>query len=100
MFTRFSAGLGGSLFVLAGIRIVADGEANSIVRYIGNVTDWRASVEGIAWTLLGIGLIFRFAFSKQWRIGNHYRKYLYELPFIGSAIGYCVATIGSIFEAV
>ena len=100
MFTRILASLFGSLFVLAGIRIIADGEANSIVRYVGNVTDWRASVEGISWTLLGIGLIFRFAVSKQWRIDNHYRRYLYEVPFIGSAIGYCVATVGSIFKMV
>ncbi len=100
MLTRVFTGLIGSLFVLVGIRIIADGEADSVVRYVGNVTDWRASVEGISWTLLGIGLIFRFTVSKQWRIENHYRKYLYEIPFIGSAVGYCVATIGSIFKAV
>ena len=100
MFSRIFAGLLGGLFILAGVRIIADGKADSVVRYVGNITDWRASVEGISWTLLGIGLIFRFTVSKQWLIKNHYRKYLYEIPFFSSAIGYCVATVGSIFITV
>ena len=93
MLTRVVIGLLGSLFIYGGIRIVLDGETNSFVQYVGNVRDWRASIEGLAWALLGFGLIVRFSVSRQWQTEKHYRKYLYELPFASSAFGYCVAVI-------
>lgn len=97
MFTRVLIGLLGSLLIYGGIRIVLDGETDSFVQYVGNVKDWRSNIEGLAWTMLGFGLIVRFSVSRQWQTEKHYRKYLYEIPFAGSALGYCVAVIGSLF---
>ncbi len=94
MFTRvFIAVLGNGSF-----RSIVDGETGSFVQYVGNVSDWRASVDGVAWVLLGLGLIVRFTVSRQWQTKKHYRKYLYEIPFVGSAMGYCAAVVGSIFN--
>ena len=98
MFTRISSGFVGALLIIYGMIGLRDGKLDSFVRDVGNVSDWRATVESGAIIALGMAIIFRLSVASSWMNKRYARRYLYEIPMVVAALGFLLAGVASVID--
>ncbi len=98
MFTRISSGFVGALLIIYGMIGLRDGKLDSCVRAVGNVSDWRATVESGAIIALGMAIIFRLSVASSWMNKRYARRYLYEIPMVVAALGFLLAGVASVID--
>ena len=98
MFTRISSGFVGALLIIYGMIGLRDGKLDSFVRAVGNVSDWRATVESGAIIALGMAIIFRLSVASSWMNKRYARRYLYEIPMVVAALGFLLAGVASVID--